>query len=643
MDEIRIGSHILQPHRQLLLDGEHVHLGPRALSILTVLCEADGEIVTKDEIMEAVWPDVTVEENALQVHVTALRKALGADAGLLHTLRGIGYQLETGEETRPEETSRPGADDGPSSPSRPIRSKPRRPVLIMAGLGLLVILAAFSTVFVSRSGESSPPSQQAPTSLAVLPFQISGDEEWRGREKALTASISSNLARVPNIELVSDTAITALDGQALSPLQIGKRLGVDHFIEGDVLASDERLVSQVRLVEARSGRAIWSGEIVGERRHPDEFEALLLTRISGTLLALRRLASGEQEIPEGIDPRAYEAFLDGLAYLTARDGGDWQHSFRQMQLATSIEPDFPAAHAGAAFVLASGTNGTFSSMSREEYIDLYTKLRARALELDPDSFEAQLAHGIFLLHTHGEITAALEIGENLLKRRPEDARVNAFMHAALYFAGRPREAVTYLDRAISADPFNRQWERFRRNSLTMAGDYYAVRRSALECTVDCWFAAYQWWGALLRYGALFDYRRDIDTIAEMAEDERAFYSGELGQARSIQLHSKFIFLDQRDYVEWEVDDRGTLPPSDFLQILFLYGFVDEAFTLVNRYDFSRAGVGVVMPLFAGGRLTAPEAVLADPRYAAIFEMPHLKAVADYRREHGVTEGLPSLP
>ncbi|QZD93318.1 winged helix-turn-helix domain-containing protein [Qipengyuania xiapuensis] len=639
MEEFRIGSHILQPHRQLLLDGEHVHLGPRALSILTLLAERCGEVVTKDELMEAVWPDVTVEENALQVHVTAVRKALGDDAGLLHTLRGIGYQLNV-----PEALGSPRGAGDLEPPVvdheyEPVRRSTGPSSLVIAGLGILFMIAAIATVFLI--GSTNSPTQQAPTSLAVLPFKASGDDEWREREEAFTASISSNLARVPGIDLVPSAAIDALDGQNLSPQEIGRRLGVDHFIEGDILASDDRLVSQVKLVEARSGRAIWSREIAGSRPHPDEFEALLLTRLSGTILALRRMASDELHIPEDLDPRAYEAYLDGLAFMTARDSSDWQHALRQMQLATSIEPDFAAGHAGAAYVLAIGTNSTFFMLSRDEYIGLYQEHKNKALTLDPESFEVELAEAIFQLNTHGDIGGALATAQDLLEQRPNDSRVNTFMRSALHMAGRSREAVTHVERAMAADPFNRILKRFHRYSLIAAGDYPGVERSASECRIDCWFAAFQWWSALLQHGTTYDYRMDTGTIAEMAEDERAFYSGELGQARSMRMHTDFIFFGDRGTVEWDVEGHdGLMPPSDWLLILLLYGYVDEAFGLVENFDFSRQGVHIVMPLLVRGRLTASDELRADPRYVAMFEEPHIKALVDYRRDHGVTDGLP---
>ena len=82
----------------MIADGERVPLGRRALDIVSVLAEAGGAIVTKDELFAAVWPGVVVEENALQVHIVALRKALGPDADRLKTIRGVGYQLDIADD-----------------------------------------------------------------------------------------------------------------------------------------------------------------------------------------------------------------------------------------------------------------------------------------------------------------------------------------------------------------------------------------------------------------------------------------------------------------------------------------------------------------------------------------------------------------
>ena len=84
---------ILLRRRQLLADGVPVELGTRAFDLLLVLLEADGELVTKEELLRRVWPGVVVVEENLKFHICALRKALGSDRDLIRTEVGRGYRF----------------------------------------------------------------------------------------------------------------------------------------------------------------------------------------------------------------------------------------------------------------------------------------------------------------------------------------------------------------------------------------------------------------------------------------------------------------------------------------------------------------------------------------------------------------------
>src|SRR5271166_2280002 len=79
--------------RQLLAGGLPVELGTRAFDLLLVLLEADGELVTKQDLLNEVWPGIVVSDENLKVQVSALRKALGADRDLIHTEFGRGYRF----------------------------------------------------------------------------------------------------------------------------------------------------------------------------------------------------------------------------------------------------------------------------------------------------------------------------------------------------------------------------------------------------------------------------------------------------------------------------------------------------------------------------------------------------------------------
>ena len=90
--------------RELRAHGVPVSLGSRAFQILAVLVQSAGELVTKDELMARVWPGAIVEENKLQVHISAVRKALGTDRGTVKTYFGRGYRLVGNWTIRKEST-----------------------------------------------------------------------------------------------------------------------------------------------------------------------------------------------------------------------------------------------------------------------------------------------------------------------------------------------------------------------------------------------------------------------------------------------------------------------------------------------------------------------------------------------------------
>ncbi|MBN8903128.1 MAG: winged helix-turn-helix domain-containing protein, partial [Rhodospirillales bacterium] len=114
---LAFGPFLLLPERQVLLrQGERVRLGSRALDILILLVRRSGELVTKNEIVAHVWPDLVVEENNLRVHMVALRRALGDDPRsptYIHNVTGRGYRFlaPVAEVNAPE----PSADADPDA------------------------------------------------------------------------------------------------------------------------------------------------------------------------------------------------------------------------------------------------------------------------------------------------------------------------------------------------------------------------------------------------------------------------------------------------------------------------------------------------------------------------------------------------
>src|SRR5690349_8156679 len=89
---IEFGRYSVLPHRrELLAEGGPVELGGRAFDVLMVLIEASGAVVSKDTLMNRVWPDRVVEENSLQAQISSLRRAFAADRDLIRTIAARGY------------------------------------------------------------------------------------------------------------------------------------------------------------------------------------------------------------------------------------------------------------------------------------------------------------------------------------------------------------------------------------------------------------------------------------------------------------------------------------------------------------------------------------------------------------------------
>src|SRR6266850_2268217 len=91
---IEFGHFRIVPHRrELLADGQPIHLGGRTFDVLMALIEGQGAVVSKEALMERVWPNRIVEESSLHVQISALRNAFGAERNLIRTISGRGYQF----------------------------------------------------------------------------------------------------------------------------------------------------------------------------------------------------------------------------------------------------------------------------------------------------------------------------------------------------------------------------------------------------------------------------------------------------------------------------------------------------------------------------------------------------------------------
>jgi TolB-like protein len=210
-----------RPERQLPID---VHLSVRALDILCELVAAKGGVVTKDELMAAVWHGLAVEESNIHVHISGLRKALDEGAGghsYVVTVPGRGYRF-IGSQPPP-----PAANDEADSPqSLPLPDRP---------------------------------------SIAVLPFaNLSDDPAQEYFADGMVEDIITALSRMRWLFVIARNSSFTYKGRAVDVKQVGRELGVRYVLEGSVRKAANRVRITGQLIDTATGAHLWADRFDGK-------------------------------------------------------------------------------------------------------------------------------------------------------------------------------------------------------------------------------------------------------------------------------------------------------------------------------------------------------------------------------------------
>ncbi len=261
---------VLDPERRELFkaDGEQVRLGARAFEVLRLLVSHQSTLLSKAELMEAVWPDTNVGEDSLFQAIREIRTALGDnDRQAIKLVSGRGYiftlDVTTETELSEERTALP------MSSMKPRFGK--RAVTIFCCLALVV--AAVSTFMTSYLASSS-------TILLVVPrtVDLSRDERGAGIAQGIYSELVGGLSRIDGVQLVQPA-----DAKAMFPWQMSAT-----EIRGELSKSQSGWVYRVTLIEAADGKVagVLEARVSGDEANPDLIETRLAAGV-GYPLAVR--------------------------------------------------------------------------------------------------------------------------------------------------------------------------------------------------------------------------------------------------------------------------------------------------------------------------------------------------------------------
>jgi TolB-like protein/Tfp pilus assembly protein PilF len=420
------GRFVLRRRERLLLaGGAQVELGSRAVEVLLALVEADGVLLTKEALLDRAWPGVVVEENNLQVQISAIRRVLGsAHRDWIVTVSGRGYRFT----------------------------------------GPVVPLAE------AEAGTMADPAEAPRLSVLVLPFAGRGEGPARSWfADALTDSLTTDLTRAlpPGGTVAAQTNADTYRDQGADARAIGREQRVRYLVEGSVLLAEDLVRVNAQLILAGTGVHLWAERFDlalagGVLRIQDGISSRIARAV-----ALRIVQHEAQRIERAARDRAGSLTAEDYVLLglaASHSGRGTRHAIEAacglFARALELAPENADALAGIACqrvrqatigYLQGGWTVRADAEAREACLREAEEKLTRALAISPGHVSALEARS-GLLRARGAFVDAIAAGEAVLAQNPGELAVHKEIGLSLLYLGRVEEALGWFRRADALGP-----------------------------------------------------------------------------------------------------------------------------------------------------------------------------------------------
>ncbi len=441
--------------------GMRQKLAGQPFQVLQALLERPGEIITREELRQRLWPDnIFVDyELALKKAVNRLREVLGDSADSPHFIETIprrGYRFIGTIAAPPSVPSdfaeRPivGAVEtaeahvgGPKSETR----KSRKIVgsVVLAGIATVLLWANAdrlrTRIFAkSRSVEIH--------SIAVLPLQnLSTDPREEYFSEGITEALTTDLAQISALRVISRTSSEHFKGSRETLPEIARQLNVEAVVEGSVTRSENRVRITAQLIEAQSDRHLWA------KTYDRDFQDILRLQdeVARDIAAEIRISVTPQEqarltLEQKTNPSAYEAYLRGRYLWSQRNAESIDKAASYFQQAAREDPAFALAYSGLSDCYWVGWGAKID-------LPLADRYATKAVALQPELAEAHASLGIVRLNEYQMSGAEREL-KRAIELNPNYAMAHHFYSGYLLSVGRTVDALKENDLARRLDPFS---------------------------------------------------------------------------------------------------------------------------------------------------------------------------------------------
>jgi TolB-like protein len=403
--------------RELRRGADVVPLAPQVFDLLEYLIRNRERVVSKDDLIAAIWHGRIVSDSALTTRINAVRSALsdnGEEQRLIKTLlrKGVRFVGAVREETE--------------------------------------MVDAATAPLVTRQPTVGPTLPDRP-SIAVLPFtNMSGDPEQEYFADGMVEDITTALSKVRWFFVVSRNSAFAYKGKPVDIKHVARELGVRYVLEGSVRKAGVRARITAQLIDAISGHHVWADrydrDVSDIFAVQDEITEQVVAALEPQLYAAEGIRT-KRKPPESLD--AWECVVRALSLVNSRARPDIAVARDLLQKAVALDSGYAQAYSLLSFVTTLGVHLGWAP--RESTLAIASEAAHKALLLDSDDPWAHVALGYVLAWSRRANDAIVEY-EKALALNPNFAIAHWLLALALCYLGQGEEALKHGDQAERLSP-----------------------------------------------------------------------------------------------------------------------------------------------------------------------------------------------
>ena len=456
----RFGHFLLVPGERLLLSGgKPVALTGKAFDLLVTLARNPGHLLTKDELLQAVWPGVVVDEVNLSVNVSALRKVLGAapEGDWIETVPRKGYRFNAavtlGSGASAAAVSTPADEpatarlDAGTSAALPAKGFTRRKTAVLI-TGLVAAAAGIIGAWRWLPGDAATRY----SFVVVLPFAVD-EAQSTYLADGMVESVIEKLTRLREFRVAPRASAFRVKDASSDSAAAGRALGADAVVTGTLSRNGDAFRLSVGLVDVARNAQVWSTTYAQAATDLPKLEARVAQDLASVLRSGR---TGREAPPLWREPTsntlAYQAYLHGRYLWNQRSEGSLQGAIAQFHRALELDPGFALAH--AALADAHTSLGYLGYAAPAATFPVARPYALKALELDPSLAQAHAALAYIKFYFDWDWKGARQEFSRALELNPNDPISHQWYAVYLLAAGDPEGGFREVQAAHRLDPLS---------------------------------------------------------------------------------------------------------------------------------------------------------------------------------------------